>query len=332
MTAAFRWALKAFQLSSSTRPVGTATSRALIVPNPPIHVRSKGKAPPARLPRRITVCNRNRRGGPTCGRVSLEGSRPGSLVELPGAAHDDMRRRGMANAPRMHDDEVDTDAALVRRLLAAQFPHWAGLAVEPIRSSGTDNAMYRLGGELAARLPRRPSAVSPIQKEYTWLPRLAPHLPLPTPIPFAVGSPRGGLSREPWSICRWLDGDNPTPATVSGRRCSRERHWRRSSAPCRSIDCTGTPRPGTHAARGAVRRWRDGRRRIAGAASPGWPISAASPPSRLRGESGLAGRALGRHPSVWIHGDLSAGNLLARAGRLSGVIDWGCLGIPVRTR
>jgi RNA polymerase sigma-70 factor (ECF subfamily) len=29
---------------------------------------------------------------------------------------------------------------------------------------------------------------------------------------------------------------------------------------------------------------------------------------------------------VWLHGDLSAGNLLARDGRLSGVIDWGLLG------
>ncbi|HEY5106795.1 MAG TPA: phosphotransferase [Caulobacteraceae bacterium] len=29
---------------------------------------------------------------------------------------------------------------------------------------------------------------------------------------------------------------------------------------------------------------------------------------------------------VWIHGDLSVGNLLAREGRLSGVIDWSCLG------
>ena len=59
----------------------------------------------------------------------------------------------------MHDDEVKTDAFLVRRLLAAQFPHWAGLDIEPVRAHGTDNAMYRLGGELAVRLPRRPSGL-----------------------------------------------------------------------------------------------------------------------------------------------------------------------------
>jgi aminoglycoside phosphotransferase (APT) family kinase protein len=30
---------------------------------------------------------------------------------------------------------------------------------------------------------------------------------------------------------------------------------------------------------------------------------------------------------VWIHGDLDARNLLLERGRLSAVIDWGCLGV-----
>ena len=45
----------------------------------------------------------------------------------------------------MHDDEVGTDAALVRALLAGQFPQWAGLPVERVESSGTDHAIYRIG-------------------------------------------------------------------------------------------------------------------------------------------------------------------------------------------
>jgi aminoglycoside phosphotransferase (APT) family kinase protein len=32
-------------------------------------------------------------------------------------------------------------------------------------------------------------------------------------------------------------------------------------------------------------------------------------------------------PPVWIHGDLDARNLLVHDGRLSAVIDWGCLGV-----
>jgi aminoglycoside phosphotransferase (APT) family kinase protein len=54
----------------------------------------------------------------------------------------------------MHDDELDTDVPLVRRLVAAQFPRWAHLPIERVASAGTDNALYRLGTDLVARLPR----------------------------------------------------------------------------------------------------------------------------------------------------------------------------------
>src|SRR3979411_3192727 len=57
-------------------------------------------------------------------------------------------------APKMHAGEVDTDVALVRRLLAAQFPQWADLIIDPVVSYGTDHDIYRLGDHLAARLPR----------------------------------------------------------------------------------------------------------------------------------------------------------------------------------
>ncbi len=57
------------------------------------------------------------------------------------------------SAGRMHLDEADIDAQLVSRLLAAQFPRWADLPVEPVHSAGTDNAIYRLGEDMAVRLP-----------------------------------------------------------------------------------------------------------------------------------------------------------------------------------
>jgi hypothetical protein len=55
---------------------------------------------------------------------------------------------------KIHADEVATDASLVRRLAAAQFPQWADLPVTPVDSAGTDNAIYRLGTRMAMRLPR----------------------------------------------------------------------------------------------------------------------------------------------------------------------------------
>ena len=75
---------------------------------------------------------------------------------------------------KMHDDEVDIDAELVRRLVAAQFPRLAGRQVTPFRSTGTVNAIYRLGDDLYARLPRVARWARDLETESHWLPRLAP--------------------------------------------------------------------------------------------------------------------------------------------------------------
>ncbi len=88
----------------------------------------------------------------------------------------------MMSRVRMHADEVETDAALVGRLLAHQFPQWADLPVTPVSSWGTDHDVYRLGERLAVRLPRvgwadaQAGADAQTGKEAEWLPRLAPHL------------------------------------------------------------------------------------------------------------------------------------------------------------
>src|SRR6476646_7811453 len=103
----------------------------------------------------------------------------------------------------MHADEVDTDVALVRRLLVAQFPQWAALPIQPAPSWGTDNALYRLGDDLVARLPRRTRTAVLLEKERRWLPRLAPLLPLAVPVSLADGVPAAGYPFE-WCVYRWL--------------------------------------------------------------------------------------------------------------------------------
>ena len=221
----------------------------------------------------------------------------------------------------MHDDEVATDASLVRRLLAAQFPHWAALDVAPVRADGTDNAMYRLGDALAVRLPRRPSAVGGIEKEYAWLPRLAPFLPLPLPLPLAQGAPGEGHP-WPWSVCRWLDGENPTDGRVSdmNRFGTDLAGFIRA---LQAIDARGGPRAGRrNSGRGApLAQWQATIRERLGSLADldtidlitaAWAADSKAPPWD--------------RAAVYIHGDLSVGNLLVRAGTLSGVIDWGCLG------
>ena len=107
----------------------------------------------------------------------------------------------------MHADEVDTDVALVRRLLAGQFPQWAELPIDPVVSYGTDHDIYRLGDHLAARLPRIGWATKQAATEAEWLPKLAPHLPLAIPVQLAMGQPAEGYPFE-WSVYEWLPGEN----------------------------------------------------------------------------------------------------------------------------
>jgi aminoglycoside phosphotransferase (APT) family kinase protein len=108
----------------------------------------------------------------------------------------------------LHEGEPPTDAGLVRALVAAQFPHWAGLAVTPVTADGTDNVIYRLGDGLSVRLPRGAGGARQIELERRWLPRLGPHLPAAVPDPVAVGAPAPGYPHA-WAVYRWIEGANP---------------------------------------------------------------------------------------------------------------------------
>jgi aminoglycoside phosphotransferase (APT) family kinase protein len=96
---------------------------------------------------------------------------------------------------KMHANEVETDQKLVKRLLEKQFSLWADLSIEPVSSSGTDNALYRLGSDKLVRLPRIDWAIGQVEKEHFWLPKLAPHVPLSIPKPLVMGKPDVGY---PW--------------------------------------------------------------------------------------------------------------------------------------
>jgi aminoglycoside phosphotransferase (APT) family kinase protein len=225
-------------------------------------------------------------------------------------------------AQKMHPDEVTTDVSLVRRLLAAQFPHWAGLPIEPVRSAGTDNAIYRLGADMAVRLPRIHWAAGQPAKEYAWLPKLAPLLPLSVPVPLAKGEPAEGYPWE-WSVCSWLAGETATLDRVADARGAATALGELVAA-LQSVDATDGPAPGEHnSGRGVALALRDRDTRAAIAAVDGtfdattltaaWEAALAAP--------------VWHGPAVWLHGDLQSGNLLAVGGRLSAVIDFGCLGV-----
>lgn len=94
------------------------------------------------------------------------------------------------------DGRAGIDAALVRRLIAAQFPQWQGLPVRPVAVDGWDNRTYRLGDAMTVRLPSAAGYVPAVEKENAWLPVLAPHLPVPVPPVLGKGEP-GRAIRTP---------------------------------------------------------------------------------------------------------------------------------------
>lgn len=218
---------------------------------------------------------------------------------------------------KMHADEVATDAGLVRRLLRDQFPRWADLPIERVDSFGTDHDIYRLGEDLAVRLPRIGWAVEQAELEATWLPRLAPHLPLALPVPQALGDPGHGFPYR-WSVCTWLPGHSASEGIDDLEQAAMDLAGFVTAL--RRIDVTGAPPPSGRG-RALARQDVEVRRaivelgdRIDGlAALRSWEESLDAAP--------WAG------PDVWLHGDLLPGNLLVVDGRLSGVIDFGTLTI-----
>jgi aminoglycoside phosphotransferase (APT) family kinase protein len=222
---------------------------------------------------------------------------------------------------RMHADEVPTDVGLVRRLLAAQFPQWAGLPLTPVPSAGTDNAVYRLGEDKAVRLPRIHWATGQIARERTWLPRLAPHLSLELPVQLAVGTPDAGYPYE-WGVYRWLAGESAADApSISLEEIAVA--LARFIAALQQLDPTGGPAAVEHQLRGAPLRLRDAVTRAAIDAMGAMIDTDAA----LRvWEEALRAPEWDR-PPVWFHGDLLPGNLLVAEGRLSAVIDWSGLGV-----
>ena len=211
--------------------------------------------------------------------------------------------------------DVTVGADLVQALLAEQHPDLAHLA--PVKvAEGWDNTVFRLGDELAVRLPRRAVSAALIEHEQRWLPELAARLPVATPVPVRAGVP-GRVFEWPWSIVRWLPGESLLHASLQDTAATTivlERFVRALHQPA-PADAPSNP-------------WR------------GVPLAARTSAlhSHLEQLDGVVHRNTALEvwdrvllspswpgPPVWLHGDLHPGNLLVNDGRLTGVIDFGDL-------
>ncbi|WP_185449130.1 aminoglycoside phosphotransferase family protein [Kribbella qitaiheensis] len=211
----------------------------------------------------------------------------------------------------MHADEAEIDEALVLRLVAAQFPQWAGLPVSEIPSSGTVNAMFRLGDSLTVRLPRIKGGVCDIATEWEWLPRFAEVLPVEIPAPVGRGEPGEGYPWI-WSVQRWIPGTVPARGdeVLARELASFVRAFRR-------IDFTGGPL----AHRGGPLVEQDFETRDALGKLEGWIDTSVA---TAAWESALA--AAPAFSDGWVHGDLMPSNLLVADGRLTAVLDFATAG------
>lgn len=222
---------------------------------------------------------------------------------------------------RMHANEIDTSPELVARLLAAQFPDLAKFPIERVPSAGTDNALYRIGSDWVARLPRIDWALGQGEKERQWLPRLAPHLPLTLPAQVAQGRPGEGYPYA-WTIYRWLPGESATYERFADPNQA-ARDLAAFILSLQRIDPTDGPDARVLRLRGSPLVTRDaGTREAIAQLGDSIDLTAA-----LRvWEVALGATEWGRAP-VWFHGDLLPGNLLVDHGHLSAVIDWSGLGV-----
>lgn len=210
---------------------------------------------------------------------------------------------------------------LVRRLVADQFPQWAGLPVRPVTSGGWDNWTFHLGPELSVRLPSAAPYALAVEKEHRWLPVLAPRLPLPIPTPLAKGEPTADYP-HPWSVYSWLDGE-PASADRVADPVRFARALADFLAALQAVDPTGGPRPGLHNwFRGGTLRTYDRETQEALAALDG------QVDVDLAGQVwNCALQARWDGTERWFHGDFARGNLLTVDGELASVIDFGTCGV-----
>ena len=219
----------------------------------------------------------------------------------------------------MHDDEVAVDVELVRGLVDRQFPRWRRHRLEPVEPWGTDHAIWRLGEALTVRLPRIDWATEQVELEATWLPRLAPHLPVSLPEPIAVGEPDLGYPYR-WAVHSWLPGTLAAPDNIDADAFAAD--LTATLLALRSLPTDGAP-PARHRARPLASYAESAHRAIDAAshlvdaevATAVWDTAMAASPHP--------------GPTVWVHGDLD-GNCLVTDGRLTGLLDWGsmCAGDP----
>ncbi len=217
----------------------------------------------------------------------------------------------------MHADEIAVNRELVARLVGAQFPQWRDLALRPVVTTGTVNAIFRLGETMSVRLCRVPWAAGEAEQEAHLLAQIAPLLPFRIPRILGIGKPQ---ETYPWTwlVTDWIEGATPEPGGLS----SSDAFAADLAAFVAAFRRIGF-KESRNAYRGGPLAERDRQTRDAIAQLAGTIDTAAV----LAVWENALHTPVWKGPPTWVHADLLPGNLLMQEGRLSGVLDFATAGV-----
>ena len=218
-------------------------------------------------------------------------------------------------------ESVHIDTALAQQLVSNQFPEWADLPITMILPGGWDNHSFRLGSTMLVRLPSAARYAAKIFKEQLWLPWLSPKLPLPIPKPIALGKPGFGYPWH-WAVYAWLEGEVASAAQITSTSTF-ARNLANFLRALQAINATKGPKFGEH------NFWRGGPLAVYHAQTV-QALTALQHKINTAVVTAIWDAALTsawQLAPVWVHGDISADNLLVQHGKLNAVIDFGGLAV-----
>lgn len=222
----------------------------------------------------------------------------------------------------MHADQLNVPVETVRALVDDQFPEWRGLPVRSVASQGTVNAIFRIGGQLAARFPLQPRDVDSarrwLESEADAARELAGSTRFPTPEPVALGEPGAGYPL-PWSVQTWLPGVVATDEDP-GESAAFAHDLAEFINDVRAIGTRGRVFAGE--GRGGDLRSHDTWMETCFARSE----QLLDVPRLRRMWAGMRSLPRSADGDVMTHGDLIPGNVLVAGNHLAGILDVGGLG------
>ena len=212
---------------------------------------------------------------------------------------------------------------LASRLIADQFPEYAHLPITSVKKQGHDNRTYRLGDTMLIRMPTAGSYALKVSKEQELLPRIKPYLTVAIPEPIKMGHPSSYYPFH-FSIYKWLQGSSANSLRIDESNLEAlALQLANFLKELQALKKIHGPAPDQH------NWWRGDHVSVYddGARKQIHALSGIIDKDKAIELWEQACKTRWHKDPVWIHGDFASGNLIIKDGELSGVIDFGGMGV-----